>query len=118
VFRGEQPAERSQEGAVDWPVPDATVKLALQHPDLVAEDHEFDVFVSVAASGRHDERQNPAQPEVHERKGHRSMMTGTWANCQFKAPIEIVAPFTYLDSGPFQRTASSCAHQPGSGREA
>jgi hypothetical protein len=70
MFPGEHPAKRSQEGAVDWPVPDATVKLALQHPDLVAEDHEFDVLVSVAAAARDYERQDPAQPEVQEREGH------------------------------------------------
>jgi hypothetical protein len=93
----EQPAEGSQEGAVDWPVPDAAVDPALKDSDLVTED-----LASVAASGRHDEGQNPEQPEVHEPKGHRSMMTGIGANCQLKALIEIVAPFSlhpseYLD---------------------
>jgi hypothetical protein len=70
AFPREQPAERSQEGAVDGSVPDATVKLALQHPDLVAEDHEFDVFVSVGPAARDYERQDPAQPEVQERESH------------------------------------------------
>jgi hypothetical protein len=88
-----QAAEGSQEGAVDWPVPDAAVHLALKDSHLVTEDHEFDVLVGLASPGRHDERQNPAQTEVHERKGHRPMMTGVWANCQLKALIEIVAPF-------------------------
>jgi hypothetical protein len=70
------------------------VKLALQDTDLVAEDDQLDILVGLAASGRHDERQNPAQPEVKEREGHRSMMTGICANCQLKALIEIVASFT------------------------
>jgi hypothetical protein len=78
------------------------VDPALKDSDLVTEDHEYDVLASVAASGRHDEGQNPEQPEVHEPKGHRSMMTGIGANCQLKALIEIVAPFSlhpseYLD---------------------
>ena len=90
----EQPAERSQKGAVNGPVPDAAVDLALQDPDVVTEDDQLDVLVSVAASRRHDEGQNPAQPEVQEREGHRSMMTGIGANCQLKDLIEIVAPFT------------------------
>ena len=46
------------------------MKLALQHPDLVTEDDELDVLVRLAAPGRDDERQGPAQPEVHEGKGH------------------------------------------------
>jgi hypothetical protein len=70
------------------------VDLALKGPDLVTEDDQLDILAGLASSGRHDERQNPAQPEVHERKGHRSMMTSIWANCQLKALIEIVAPFT------------------------
>ena len=99
AFPREQPAEGSQEGAVDWPVPDAAVDLALKDAHLVTEDHELDVLVGFASSGRHDERQNPAQPEVHERKGHRSMMTGICPNCQLKALIEIVAPFTFGELG-------------------
>jgi hypothetical protein len=95
AFPREQPAERSQEGAVDWPVPAATVKLALQHPDLVTEDDQFDILVGLAAPGRHNEHQNPAQPEVHERKGHGSMMTGICANCQLKTVIKVLAPFTW-----------------------
>jgi hypothetical protein len=51
----EQPAERSQEGAVDGPVRDAAADLALKDSHLVMEDHE---------------RQYPAQPEVQEREGH------------------------------------------------
>jgi len=70
--------------------------LALQHPDLVAEDDQLDILVGLAASGRHDERQNPAQPEVRERECHRFMMTGICANCQLKALIEIVASFSLL----------------------
>lgn len=94
AFPREQPAERSQEGAVNGPVPDAAVDLALKDPDLVTEDDQLDILVGFASSGRHDERQNPAQPEVNERKGHSSMMTGICANCQLKALIEIVAPFS------------------------
>src|ERR1019366_1450423 len=94
AFPREQPAERSQEGAVGGPVPDATVKLALQHPDLVAEDDQLDILVGLAAPGRHDERQNPAQPEVHERKGHESMMTRIGSNCQLNGLIQVMAPFT------------------------
>jgi hypothetical protein len=59
-----EPTERSQEGAVGGPVLNATVKLALQNPDLVAEDDEFDSNVSLAAPGQDYERQGPAQPEV------------------------------------------------------
>jgi hypothetical protein len=94
AFPGEEPAEGSQEGAVNGPVPGAAVDLAFKNSDLVTQDHEFDVLVGCASPGRHDERQDPAQPEVHERKGHRSMMTGVWANCQLKALIEIVVPFS------------------------
>jgi len=94
VFPGEQPAERSQDRAVDQSVPDAKVKLALHDTDLVAEDDQLDILVGLAASGRHDERQNTAQPEGQERERHRSMMTVICANCQLTALIEIVAPFS------------------------
>jgi hypothetical protein len=70
AFPRKQPAEGSQEGAVGGPVLDATVKLALQHPDLVTEDDELDVLVRLAAPGRDDEGQGPAQPQVHEGKDH------------------------------------------------
>jgi hypothetical protein len=70
------------------------VDLALKDAHLVAEDQELDVLVSVAPAARDCERQDPAQPEVQEREGHRSMMTGTCANCQLKALIEIVVPFS------------------------
>jgi hypothetical protein len=46
------------------------VKLALQHPDLVAEDDQLDILVGLASPRPRDERQNPAEPEVHERKSH------------------------------------------------
>jgi hypothetical protein len=78
AFPGEEPAESSQEGAVNGPVPDAAVDLAFKSSDLVTQDYEFDVLFGCASPGQHDECQNPAQPEVHERKGHRSMMTGVW----------------------------------------
>ena len=70
AFPREQPAERSQEGAVNGPVPDAAVDLALKDSHLVTEDHEFDVLVSLAPAARDYERQNPAQPEVQEGEGH------------------------------------------------
>jgi hypothetical protein len=72
------------------------VKFALQHPDLVAEDDQLDILVRLEASGRHDERQNPAQPEVHERKGHGSMMTRIGSNCQLKGLIQVMEPFNSL----------------------
>jgi hypothetical protein len=76
------------------------VDLPFKNSNLVTQDHEFDVLVGCAQPGRHDERQNPAQPEVRERKGHRSMMTGVWANCQLRALIEIVAPFIREEGDP------------------
>ena len=51
AFPREQPAERSQEGAVNGPVPDAAVDLALKDPDLVTEDHDFDVLVGCSSPG-------------------------------------------------------------------
>jgi hypothetical protein len=36
----------------------------------VTEDDELNVLVHLAAPGRDDERQGPAQPEVREAKGH------------------------------------------------
>jgi hypothetical protein len=68
-FPRKQPAEGSQEGTVDGPVLDATVKLALQHPDLT-EDDKLDILVGLAAPGRNYERQGPAQPEVQKGEGH------------------------------------------------
>ena len=44
--------------------------LALKDAHLVAEDHELDVLASFAPAARDYERQNPAQPEVHEGEGH------------------------------------------------
>jgi hypothetical protein len=117
AFPREQPAERSQEGAVNGPVPDAMVKLALQHPDLVAEDDQLDILVGLAASGRHDERQNTAQPNVQEREGHRSMMTGICANCHFTALIEIVAPFTSPTSAFLSRRRLSAGSRAWSTRK-
>jgi hypothetical protein len=75
------------------------VKLALQDTDLVAEYGQLDILVGLAPSGRHDERQNPARPEVQEREGDRSMMAGSRANCQLTALIETVAPFTLVPVG-------------------
>jgi hypothetical protein len=66
----EEPAEGSQEGAVGFSVPDAAMELALKGPHLVTQDHKLDVLVSSATPGRGHERQDPAQPEVHKRKGH------------------------------------------------
>ena len=70
VFPGKQPAEGSQEGAVDGSVPDAAVDLTLKDAHLVTEDHELDVLVSLAPAARDYERQNPPQPKVQEREGH------------------------------------------------
>jgi len=62
----------------------------------LAEDDQFDILVGLAASGRRDERQNPAQPEVHERKGHGSMMSRIGSNCQLNALIQVMAPFSWV----------------------
>ena len=70
AFPAKKPAEGGKEGAVGGPVLNATVKLALQHPDLVAEYDELDILVCLAAAGRDYERQGPAQPEVQKGKGH------------------------------------------------
>ena len=64
----EEPAEGGQEGAVDRSVLDATVKLALEHPDLVTEDYELDVLARLTAPGGDEKRQNPAQPEYRREK--------------------------------------------------
>ena len=66
----EEPAEGGQEGAVGFSAPDAAMELALKGPHLVTQDHKLDVLVSSATPGRGHERQDPAQPEVHKRKGH------------------------------------------------
>ena len=63
-------AEGSQQGAVGISVPDVATDLALKDAHLVAEHDDLDVLVSFATTGRGHERQDPAQPEVHERKGH------------------------------------------------
>ena len=65
-----EPAERSEEGAVGWSALDAATKLALKDMDLVTEDDQFEVLVHIAALRRDDERQEPAEPEVHEREDH------------------------------------------------
>jgi hypothetical protein len=67
------PAEGGQEGPVGGPVLNATVKLALEHPDLVTEEDELDILARLArlaAPGRDHERQGPARPEVRKGKGH------------------------------------------------
>ncbi len=51
----EQPAEGSQKGAVDGPVLDAAMDLALKDSHLVTEDDQLDILVDLAPSGRHDE---------------------------------------------------------------
>ena len=48
------------------------MELSLKGPHLVTEHDQLDVVVSFATSERGHERQNPAQPEVHEREGHSS----------------------------------------------
>jgi hypothetical protein len=63
-------AEGGEEGAVGPSVPDAGMDLALKDAHLVTEDHKLDVLVSFATPGRGHEQQDPAQPEVHKRKGH------------------------------------------------
>jgi hypothetical protein len=68
-FPRKNAAERGQQGAVDRSVPDATVKLALEHPDLVTEDHKLDVLVRLTPA-RDYERQDPAEPQVQEGEGH------------------------------------------------
>ena len=62
TFPRKNAAERGQEGAVDRSVPDAMVKLVLEHPDLVTEDQKLDVLVRPTAPEREYERQNPAEP--------------------------------------------------------
>ena len=51
-------------------VPDVATDLALKDAHLVAEHGDLDVFVNFATRGRGHEREDPAQPEVHERDGH------------------------------------------------
>ncbi|MGA3220966.1 MAG: hypothetical protein ABSE77_18125 [Acidimicrobiales bacterium] len=73
----EEPAEDGEEGAVGSSVPDAGMDLALKDAHLVTEDHKLDVLVSFATPGRGHKRQDPAQPQVHKRKGH-----GPWRLCR------------------------------------
>ena len=55
-----------------------------------------------------DKPQHPAQPEVHERKGHGPMMTRIDSNCQLKGMIQVMAPFTSSWVGsPGRRPAMS-----------
>ena len=95
AFPREQPAEGSQEGAVDGPVLDAAVDLALEDSHLVTETTSS---TSSSASQRRDDttdakiRHSPSY--TSEKKGHGPMMTGIGSNCQLKDLIEIVAPFT------------------------
>ena len=70
ALTSEEPAEGGQDGAVYPSVPDAGMKLGLKDPHLVTQDHKLHVLVRFATPGRGHERQSPAQPEVHERKGH------------------------------------------------
>jgi hypothetical protein len=92
-FPRKEPTEGGQKGAVDGAVPDSAMELALQNTHLVAEDNKLDVLVYVAAPTRDNEGQDTAEPDVHEREGHRPMLTGSGAECQLRALIGILGPF-------------------------
>ena len=71
----EQPAEGSQKGAVDGPVLDAAMDLALKDSHLVTEDDQLDILVDLA---RRDDTTSPKSgtAQVRERKGHGSIYDG------------------------------------------
>jgi hypothetical protein len=48
----EQSAERGKNGSIRWPVPDPSMELALENPDLVAKDYELDVLIGFASPTR------------------------------------------------------------------
>jgi hypothetical protein len=105
-FPRKEPTEGGEERAVDWAVPNPTMELALQNTHLVAEDNKLDVLVYVAAPTRDNEGQDTAEPGVHEREGHHPMLTGSGAECQLRALIGILVPFT---SGSATRRATNGA---------
>ena len=71
------------------------MELALQDTHLVAEDNKLDVLVYVAAPTRDNEGQDTAEPGVHEREGHHPKLTGSGAECQLRALIGILVPFSF-----------------------
>ena len=67
----------------------------------MAEHHDLDVLVRLRASGRHDEAEDPTQPDVEEREGHGGSSPSVKEKCQSRGPIGILAPFSLaLEHGP------------------
>ena len=98
-----EPAEGGQQGAVRSSVPDAAMELSLKDAHLVPEHDQLDVLVSFAAPGYGHDRTGPGTGRGRgARRPQLIMMTGDGANCQLKAPIEVLAPFT-----TFRRPSSS-----------
>jgi hypothetical protein len=59
-------AERSEDRPIGGSITNPGVKLAFEITHLVPEHHDLDVLARLRPSGRHDEAEDPAQPDVHE----------------------------------------------------
>ena len=74
------------------------MKLALEDAHLVAQDDQFEVFVDVAAMAQRHKRQEPAEAEVDEGEGHVRCWPARGEECQLRALIEVLAPFTTIST--------------------
>jgi hypothetical protein len=68
-MRGQQPAQRAEDGAVD-PGHGRAWVLSTQHGDLVAEHKDFDVLGCVAAGEQCQPAQQAGEQQVGESEGH------------------------------------------------
>ena len=97
--RGRIRLRAATQGAVDRPVPDTAVDLALKGQHLVTKTPSS---TSLSASPRRHETTNDKSP--HSPSCRREKATAhdgrLWANCQLKALIEIVAPAAVQRSNP------------------
>src|ERR1022692_2346587 len=66
----EQSAEGGEDRSIGRPIAHPCVQLSFEHQHLVAEHHDLNVLVRLRAPGRHDEAEEPTQPDVEKREGH------------------------------------------------
>ena len=60
----QEPPESSRHRSIGWAVPNATMQLALEDLDLVAENQGLDVLLRCGALPRDDQPENAAKANI------------------------------------------------------
>jgi len=65
-----QSAERSEDGTIDWPIPDTCMELSFENLHLVPKHHDLDVLFRLGLTHGPNESKDAAGTVVKEREGH------------------------------------------------